>query len=57
MKNSFTYLGRKAAFVIVAHPSTAVGGIRNMLLRDPGNCSTVGEIADLGAEPKQNIEL
>lgn len=49
---SFRYLGRVAPFVVVAHPGVAIGGIRNLLLRDPFNCSTGDEVADLGGQKK-----
>lgn len=41
------YLGRKAAHVIIAHPGTAIGGIGNLLFRDPFNSSTGGKATDL----------
>lgn len=41
------YLGGIAALVIIAHPGTAIGGIWNLLFRDPSNSSTRGEVTDL----------
>ena len=41
------YLGRIAAHVIIAHPGTSIGGIWNLLFRDPFSSCTGGKVTDL----------
>lgn len=44
------YLGRVASLVIIAHPGSSIGSIRNLLLRDPFHTSTGYEVTDLVAQ-------
>ena len=50
------YLRRIAAHVIIAHPGTAIGGIWNLLFRDPFNSSTGNEITDLVVQKHKELD-